>query len=152
MVGFVGLALIVGGVVAAVTVAVLAAPLVSDRSESERCSRCGAAIPAAADGCTVCEAPFEQPPAGAEEDDERPRSVYVELPEPDEEGTIVNDGIPRGLVKAAVVVMGVGLVVRVLGMLDPAGLSLGLSGTTTALVTVLGGLAMFAGFVVLDVA
>lgn len=150
MVTFAGLALIVAGVVALVVIAVLAAPLVTDGEAGTRCTRCGATKPSEADACSVCEVPFGT--GDADEADERPRTVHVELPEEGEDGTVVNPSVPRGLVKVAGVVMLVGIAVRVLGMLEPAGVSLGVPAATTAAVTVVGGLAMFAGFVVLDVA
>lgn len=154
MVTFVGLALIVAGVVALVVVAVLATPLVTGGPEGRRCPNCHAAIPEDADGCSVCEAPFDTGASTGSEDSDREteRRVRVEVGEEDEDGQVVNPGVPAGLVKVALFVMFAGIAVRVLGMLDPAGLDLGIPTTLTAVLTVIGGLAMFAGFVVLDVA
>lgn len=152
MVSFLGLALIVTAVVAGVVIAVLAGSLLFPRSGS-RCERCGATIPVSAESCTVCEAPFE---AGAddatEEPDETPTSILVPTAEPDPDEGVVNPGVPKGLVKGALVVMALGIGIRVLGMLDPAGLELGIPTAVTAGLTVVGGLAMFFGFVVLDIA
>lgn len=152
MVSFLGLALIVTAVVAGVVIAVLAGSLLLPRSGS-RCERCGATIPVSADACTVCEAPFE---TGAEEDerpeDKAPTHVHVPTAEPDPDEGVINPGVPKGLVKGALVVMFLGIGIRVLGMLDPAGLDLGIPAAVTAALTVVGGLAMFFGFVVLDIA
>lgn len=158
MVSFIGLALIVAAVVAAVVVAVLGGSLLAGRDDRRRCSRCGSMIPASQEECTVCEAPFKDPYRSGEptpeepEAGEKPTEVRVETPEPDEEGRVVNAGVPHRLVRWAVILMFIGLGVRVLGMLKPAGLETGIPEAVTAALTVIGGIAMFAGFVVSDIA
>lgn len=153
MVSFLGLALIVTAVVAAVVIAVLAGGLLFPGAGS-RCERCGATIPETAEACTVCEAPFETgretDPASPDED--VPRKVHVDAVDPDPEHGVVNPGVTPGMIKAAAVVMFIGIGTRVLGMLEPAGLTIGIPDAVTAALTVVGGLAMFFGFVVLDVA
>ncbi len=159
MVTFVGLALIVAAIVAAVVIVVLAAPLLTSGEAGTRCERCGATIPHEADGCSVCEAPFktgleddEDPIETARDRDKAPKRVYVDLPQADPEDGVINEGVPRGIVKVAGVVFLVGLSTRVVGMLEPAGLELGVPQALATLLTVVGGVAMFASFVVLDVA
>lgn len=153
MVSFLGLALIVTAVVAGVVIAVLAGSLLFPRAGS-RCESCGSTTPAASESCAVCEAPFETGIDEEEDPDaqEAPTSVLVPTAEPDPEEGVINPGVPKGLVKGALVVMFVGIGTRVLGMLDPAGLNLGIPHAVTAGLTVIGGIAMFFGFVVLDIA
>lgn len=157
MVSFLGLAIIVTAVVVAVVVAVLGGSLILGDADRKRCKRCHATIPEDAESCTVCEAPFQGPTPRADatpgdEDREPSRAVDVQMPQPDEEGEVINPGVPRQLVRWAVAIMFVGLGVRVLGMLQPAGIETGIPGTVTAALTVIGGIAMFAGFVVSDIA
>lgn len=150
MVDFLGLAIIVTAVVVVVVLAILGAPLLFSSGGRTRCERCGATIPASADECTICEAPFEAGPS--DEDEAAPREIEVRTPEPDPEEGVINPGVTKGMIRWAIAIMFVGVGVRVLGMLEPAGLSLGIPDAVTAALTVAGGLAMFFGFVVLDIA
>lgn len=154
MVDFLGLAVIVTAVVVAVVLAILAGPLLFGAADRTRCSRCGATLPAEADACTVCEAPFEVGPqqATAQADGDEADAVHVDVPEPDPEEGMLNPGVTKGMIRAAVAVMFVGVGVRVIGMLEPAGLKTGIPDAVTAALTVVGGIAMFVGFVVLDIA
>lgn len=159
MISFVHLSLIVAGVVALVVISVLAVPLLTTPKGGKRCERCGHSIPVEARECPMCEAPFrtgleEGEPLDTVRDDEdgEPKRVHVDVPSPAEDGSVINPGVPRGLIKVAAVVMFIGLGTRVLGMLEPAGLSLGIPYALTAVLTVVGGVAMFAGFIVLDIA
>lgn len=158
MISFVHLFLIVAGVVALVTFSVLAAPIVTGRKAGRRCERCGNTIPVEAPECAMCEAPLRtgkddlEPLDPAQDEAKEPKRVHVDLPAAGEDGSVINPGVPRGLIPVAAVVMFVGLGTRVLGMLEPAGVSLGIPHALTAALTVLGGIAMFAGFIVLDIA
>ncbi len=158
MLSFGHLLLIVAGVVSLVVISVLAAPLLAKGTGGKRCDRCGNSIPAEALECSMCEAPMrtglddDEPIETVRDEEEKPIRLTVEAPRPGEDGSVINPGVPRGLIKVAAVVMFIGLGTRVLGMLEPAGLTIGVPHALTAALTVVGGLAMFAGFIVLDIA
>lgn len=154
MVSFLGLAFIVAAVVAGVVIAVLAGSLFVGEADRRRCRRCGATIPANIEECTVCEAPFQDHGLAlgdGQDAEEASSSIEVDTGSSDEEGWI-NPGITQGMIRGALAVMVLGLSVRFLGMLDPVGLNLGIPDAGMAALTVMGGIAAFVGFVVLDVA
>lgn len=155
MIGFLGLAAIVIGVVAAIAIAVVGAQLVMGGGDRSRCPRCGATMAQGTDECSVCERPLEEPVAVASEEDGEPRTIQVDesdQPEIDPEVGALNPGVSRTMVRWALIAMGVGFGVRLLGMLDPVGLQVGIPDALIAALTVLGGVAMFLGFIVMDFA
>lgn len=154
MISFLGLAAIVVGSVVAVALAVVGAQLFLDVGERPRCSRCGATLAAETDDCTVCQTPLEEPgePDAAERDR---RTVTVDAsaqPSVDPEVGALNPGVSRRMVRWALIAMFTGLGVRLLGMLEPVGLEVGVPDAVVATTTVIGGVAMFLGFIVLDFA
>lgn len=155
MLSFLGLAAVVVGVVLAVAIAVVGGQLVFGFGERPRCSRCGATLADEEEDCSVCQAPFEQPSQTADEEGEPRRTIKVdESSEPtmDPEVGALNPGVSRTMVRWALIAMFTGLGVRLLGMLDPVGLEIGVPDSIVAALTVFGGVAMFVGFIVLDFA
>lgn len=153
MVSYWGLAAIVLAVVAVVAIAVVGGQLLFGFGERPRCSRCGATLADAEEDCTVCQAPLEEPRVTASESPDRTIEIDEgEQPRIDAEAGALNPGISERMVRWAVIVMFVGIGVRVLGMLEPVGLDVGVSQAIMATLTVIGGIAMFLAFVVLDLA
>jgi hypothetical protein len=152
MVSYWALAAIVVGSVAAVAIAVVGGQLLFGVGERARCSRCGATLPREDQDCTVCEAPMAEPQATTPR---RERTIEVdetEEPTIDPEVGALNPGVSKRMVRWALIVMFVGIGVRLLGMLEPVGLDVGISQAVMATMTVVGGVAMFLAFVVLDLA
>lgn len=152
MISYWALAAIVVASVAAVAIAVVGGQLVFGVGERPRCSRCGATLPDEDEACTVCEAPMAEP---RETTPRRERTIEVdesEEPTMDPEAGALNPGVSRRMVRWALIVMFTGIGVRVLGMLEPVGLDVGVSQAVMATLTVIGGVAMFLAFVVLDLA
>lgn len=153
MVSYWALAAIVVASVAGVAIAVVGGQLLFGFGERPRCSRCGATLADEEEDCTVCQAPLEEPRAGPSE--RRERTIEVDesqQPTIDAEAGALNPGISHRMVRWALVVMFAGIGVRLLGMLEPVGLDLGISQAVMATLTVIGGVAMFLAFVVLDLA
>lgn len=154
MVSYLGLAAIVVATVALVAIAVVGAQLLFGFGQRPHCSRCGSTLADPSQECTVCQAPMEEPEDPGGEDPDR-RVIQVDesqQPTVDPEVGALNPGISRRMVRWALIVMFVGIGVRVLGMLEPVGLDIGVSQTIMAALTVVGGVAMFLAFVVLDLA
>jgi hypothetical protein len=157
MVTYWGLAAIVTGIVALVAITVVASQLFLTYGERARCSRCGATLAEEGEDCTVCEAPMAQPqPTGTGGNGRGTIEVdESQLPTKDPEAGALNPGVSERMVRWALIVMFAGIGVRLLGMLEPVGLDVGLSQTVKATfttLTVIGGVAMFLAFVVLDLA
>ncbi len=152
---FLTLALIVTGVVAAVAILVVGLPLLTG-GQRPRCSRCGEVLTAPDERCRVCQTPFDPPtgPVGADANPTQARTIQVRESVPDPSGGkgSLNPGITHGMVRWALIIMFTGLGIRVLGMLEPVGLTLPIPETLMTALTVLGGIAAFVGFVVLDIA
>lgn len=153
MVSYWALAAIVIASIAVVAVAVVGGQLLFGFGERPRCSRCGATLADESEDCTVCRAPMEDPRPSASE--ARDRTIQVderEEPRIDPEAGALNPGVSHRMVRWALIVMFAGIGVRVLGMLEPVGLDVGISQAVMATLTVVGGVAMFLAFVVLDLA
>jgi hypothetical protein len=154
MISFLGLAVVVTIVVVATGLAVLGSQVYFGAGERPSCPTCGATLTDEEQECGVCEAPFETPagPARQTQDD---RTVTVNTsddPDPDADVGTLNPGVTPRMIRWALIAMFVGIGVRVLGMLEPVGLEIGVPDSIGVALTVLGGIAMFVGFVVLDVA
>ncbi len=147
--------LILAGLVALVAILVYWADRLS--GGRERCRRCGALKVSPEASCGVCEAPFDAPagtPTTEEPAMSETKTTRRDPPEPtvDPDAGVLNPGVQPWMVQGAFIMMMIGLGTRLLGMLQPAGLDLGIPTTLTTVLTVLGGIGMFVGFVVLDVA
>jgi hypothetical protein len=152
MVSYWGLAAIVTATVAVVAIAVVTAQLVFGFGERPRCSRCGATLPSEDGECTVCEAPMAEPQETTPRSERTIEVDESEQPTIDPDAGALNPGVSERMVRWALIVMFAGIGVRLLGMLEPVGLDVGLSQTVMATFTVIGGIAMFLAFVVLDLA
>lgn len=155
MMDLVDAGLILTGLVALVAILVYWADRLS--GGRERCSRCGASKTAPEAACTVCQAPFDRSAGTPVPEEASMNEIPATRPDPPEptdhpEAGVLNPGIQPWMVQAAFVMMMIGLGTRLLGMLQPAGLDIGIPTSVTTLLTVLGGVGMFLGFVVLDVA
>lgn len=144
---YTGLALVVSALVFAVVALVLLARLFGTRGPE--CGQCGAALAREGAACTVCITESRPGPRR-----ERPLTIEVETRKGEHHPSLgyLNPGIRPWMVKGALAAMAIGLSVRVVGMLDPVGLDLPVSDYALAVVTVVGGLVAFVGFIVLDVA
>lgn len=152
MVTYWGLAAIVIGTVALVAILVVGGRLVFGVGERPRCSRCGATLADEGEDCTVCEAPLEEPRRTTPREQRTITVDESQEPTVDPEMGALNPGVSRRMVRWALIVMFAGIGVRVLGMLEPVGLDVGISQAVMATLTVIGGVAMFLAFVVLDLA
>lgn len=154
MLSYLGLAAIVVGSVVAVAIAVVGGQLMFGFGEQPRCSRCGATLADEGEDCTVCQTPFEDPGGTEPGDVEAERTIQTEeqSPEIDSEVGALNPGVSKRMVRWALIAMFTGLGVRLLAMLEPVGLDVGVSDQIVATLTVIGGVGMFLGFIVLDFA
>lgn len=146
---FVDLALIlVGGTAAVVALVYFVDLWVAGRRG--RCPRCGAVVADREAPCNVCEATL---PGPAQEDQPTgPRTRSPPEPTHDPDVGVLNPGFSPWMVKWALGFMAVGLLVRGLGMLEPVGVDVGVPVSLMNLLTVVGGVVAFLGFVVLDLA
>lgn len=152
MVSYWALAGIVMAAVAVVAITVVGGQLLFGFGERPRCSRCGATLPGEGETCTVCEAPMVEPQETTPRHERTIEVDEAEEPTIDPEAGALNPGISKRMVRWALIVMFTGIGVRLLGMLEPVGLDVGISQAVMATLTVIGGVAMFLAFVVLDLA
>lgn len=124
--------------------------------DSKRCPSCAARRPLAETICAMCASPLPGPadrhpgavPYGyPEATASRPRRPEARV----EDGVAYNRGITRRAVTIATGAMGLGIGLRVLGMLGALGLP-ALPAHIDGVLTVVGGIVAFVGFVFLDAA
>ena len=125
----------------------------TSRSPAPRCTSCGASLQDADAACLVCEAPLLDH-AGAPTEAAEPQAIITVERRffRAADGSIMRAAVRPWMIRGALGIMFLGLGIRLLGMLEPMGLQLGVPDSVTAVLTVLGGTAAFLGFVVLDVA
>lgn len=150
---FLDLALVVGTIAVGVALLVFLQERRASRSNAPRCQSCGAALASDDPTCAICDDAMNKPARSPGGEPPRPTTVTVQRTlTTDAKGGLLNAGVRPWMIKGALGVMFLGIGVRVLGMLEPAGLNVPVPMSVMAALTVLGGIAAFVGFVVLDVA
>jgi hypothetical protein len=120
-----------------------------------RCASCAAYLLEDAKACTVCGVEVAAPAPVEDPWEPGPGPATVSVAHPghvDPDVGYLNGRMSRRFFRVMLAVMVGGIAVRVLAMLGPVGVDVGVPGTATAILTLVGGLAAFVGFVMLDMA